>query len=77
MRKLLIATLLASAVMPSMAVAEVPGVSALIQQGRYWRSKGRNDLADQAYRRALALDPANAEARRGLKGAQSRPVSPS
>ena len=77
MRKLLIATLLASAVMPSMAVAEVPGVSALIQQGRYWRSKGRNDLADQAYRRALALDPANAEARRGLDGAQARPVKPS
>ena len=77
MRKLLIATLLTSAVMPTMAVAEVPGVSALNQQGRYWRSKGRNDLADQAYRRALALDPANAEARRGLDGAQARPVKPS
>ncbi len=50
------------------AAAEVPGVAALIQQGRYWQSKGRQDLANQAFRRALALDPNNAEARKGLAG---------
>lgn len=50
------------------ALAEVPGVAALIEQGRYWQGKGRQDLANQAFRRALALDPANAAARQGLSG---------
>lgn len=76
MRKFLVAALLASTVTPTIAVAEVPGVAALIQQGRYWRAKGRNDLADQAFRRALVLDPVNSEARHGLSGAQSRPARP-
>ena len=53
---------------PMPALADVPGVAPLIQQGRYWQSKGRQDLANQAYRRALALDPNNAEARKGLAG---------
>lgn len=68
MRKILIAALVASVAMPVTGWAETPGVAALIQQGRYWQSKGRQDLANQAYRRALALDPSNAEARRGLNG---------
>ncbi|WP_279731127.1 tetratricopeptide repeat protein, partial [Sphingobium yanoikuyae] len=53
---------------PMPTLADVPGVAPLIQQGRYWQSKGRQDLANQAYRRALALDPNNAEARKGLAG---------
>ncbi len=53
---------------PLPTLADVPGVAPLIQQGRYWQSKGRQDLANQAYRRALALDPNNAEARKGLAG---------
>ncbi|WHO37288.1 cellulose synthase subunit BcsC-related outer membrane protein [Sphingobium sp. AP49] len=55
-----------------LAHAEVPGVSALIQQGRYWQGKGRQDLAAQAFRRALALDPDNAQARQGLAGPAPR-----
>lgn len=56
----------------SPALAEVPGVAALVQQGRYWQGKGRQDLANQAFRRALALDPANAAARQGLSGPPRR-----
>jgi len=55
-------------VVPQVAFAEVPGVKALIAQGIYWKGKGRQDLAEQALRRALALDPGNAEARRALQG---------
>lgn len=57
-----------TAAIPDVAFAEVPGVQALVKQGAYWKGKGRNDLADQALRRALALDPTNAEARRLLQG---------
>ncbi len=46
--------------------ADVPGVAALLAQGRYWQAKGRSDLAAQAFRRALALDPANSTARQAL-----------
>ncbi|MET0249944.1 MAG: tetratricopeptide repeat protein, partial [Sphingobium sp.] len=56
----------------SPALAEVPGVAALVEQGRYWQGKGRQDLANQAFRRALALDPANSAARQGLSGPPRR-----
>lgn len=36
------------------------GVAALLKQAQYWRSKGREDLAQQALRRAQALDPSAA-----------------
>lgn len=58
------------------ARAEVPGVAPLIEQGRYWQAKGRQDLANQAFRRALALDPNNAAARQGLAGGGARPQPP-
>lgn len=58
----------ASLALPQVAFADVPGVKALIAQGLYWKGKGRQDLADQALRRALALDPGNVEARRALAG---------
>lgn len=60
---------------PDVAFAEVPGVKALIAQGLYWKGKGRQDLADQALRRALALDPGNAEARRALAGGTPAPAA--
>ncbi|WIW90448.1 cellulose synthase subunit BcsC-related outer membrane protein (plasmid) [Sphingobium sp. V4] len=72
MRKLLIAVLVGSTAVPCIVQAEVPGVAALVQQGRYWQGKGRQDLANQAFRRALVLDPSNGEARRGLNGGGSR-----
>lgn len=50
------------------ALADVPGVAALVEQGRYWQAKGRQDLANQAFRRALALDPKSAAARQAMSG---------
>lgn len=59
---------------PDVAFAEVPGVKELVAQGLYWKSKGRQDLAEQALRRALALDPGNAQARQALHGGGSTPA---
>lgn len=63
----LAAILLASA---AAGVAEAQSgasaVGALVRQGDFWSQKGRKDLAADAYRRALAVDPANAAAKRGL-----------
>lgn len=53
----LIAALLAGVAVPSTVLATNPAVKALLDQADYWRAKGRNDLADQALRRARALDP--------------------
>ncbi|HUD30190.1 MAG TPA: hypothetical protein VMQ93_15075, partial [Novosphingobium sp.] len=43
--------------LPDSAQAQGAGVEALVKQAQYWRSKGREDLAQQALRRARALDP--------------------
>jgi predicted Zn-dependent protease len=51
-----------------------PAVAALVRQGDFWSQKGRKDLATDAYRRALAAEPSNAAARRGLD-ALSRPTA--
>ncbi|MEG3152189.1 cellulose synthase subunit BcsC-related outer membrane protein [Sphingomonas sp. ZT3P38] len=77
MRTVTIAAILLSGVAVP-ALAQAPGVAALLEQGRYWQGRGRADLARQAYRRALALDPANAEARRALSTAAPapRPAAP-
>lgn len=61
---------------PAVAFADVPGVKALVAQGAYWKAKGRDDLATQALRRALALDPGNAEARRLLQGGGAPAAAP-
>lgn len=68
-----VAALAAPATAPAQGVA---GVAALLQQGHFWQAKGRQDLANQAFRRALALDPGNAEAKRGLAGPQAAPAAP-
>lgn len=47
-------------VAPQPVLAEAPGVEALLKQVKYWRSKGREDLAQQALRRARAIDPNSA-----------------
>lgn len=61
----LAAALLASVAGASLCVpaahAETPAVEALLKQADYWRSKGRNDLAEDALRRARKLAP-NSEA---------------
>lgn len=50
-----------------------PGVAALLEQGRYWRERGRGDLARSAYQRVLAVDPNNAVARRALAALSTPP----
>lgn len=58
-----------------------PAVAALIRQGDFWSGKGRQDLAADAYRKALATEPNNAAARAGLArvnaGGGARPSAPS
>lgn len=67
------ATLLSAAIVavaPSAAIAADPApVATLLEQGRYWKSRGRQDLANQAFRRVLAIDPGNAAARAGMNPA--------
>ncbi|KQN06154.1 MULTISPECIES: cellulose biosynthesis protein BcsC [Sphingomonas] len=67
---------IASPLLVQPAVAQVAGVGALVQQGRYWQSRGRADLARTAYRRALAIDPSNAEARRALSASSAPSAAP-
>jgi cellulose synthase operon protein C len=55
--RLALATLLVSTACVGVAQAASPAVDALVKQAQYWRSKGREDLAEQALRRARALDP--------------------
>lgn len=57
------------------APAAAGTVGDLVRQGDFWRQRGRADLADQAYNRALRLDPDNAAARRGLAGGRSTPAA--
>ncbi|WP_146219221.1 tetratricopeptide repeat protein, partial [Caulobacter sp. D4A] len=65
----LAAILLAGGTAP-VAQAQAQGgsaaVGALVRQGDFWSQKGRKDLAADAYKRALAADPNNAAAKRGL-----------
>nr|WP_132386369.1 cellulose synthase subunit BcsC-related outer membrane protein [Novosphingobium sp. PhB165] len=56
------------------AVAETAGVAALLQQAKYWRSKGREDLAQQALRRARAIDPNNPDVLAAMRSAPARPA---
>jgi Flp pilus assembly protein TadD len=77
--RLAAAVLLVSTAGMGTALAASPAVDALVKQAQYWRSKGREDLADQAMRRARALDPkaatpAPAPAPAKPKVAQPRPA---
>ena len=70
---------LASAAAPAVpAIAAPAGVAELLDQARFWQSKGREDLADQAYRRILSIDPGNPAARAALarQNAQPAPAAP-
>jgi Flp pilus assembly protein TadD len=66
------ATGLVATALPVSAEAQGAGVEALVKQAQYWRSKGREDLAQQALRRARALDPNNP----ALKGAGASAPAP-
>ena len=63
----------ATGVSPVSVHAQAAGVDALLQQAKYWRSKGREDLAQQALRRAKALDPNSAAVNQALN---ARPAAP-
>ena len=62
----LAAALLAGGAPSLVVAAENPAATALVRQGDFWNQKGRKDLAADAYRRALAVEPGNAAARQGL-----------
>jgi tetratricopeptide (TPR) repeat protein len=59
---------------PTAALAQADAVPALLRQAKYWEGRGRRDLAVQAYRRVLAIDPNNAIARRGVAGSTQAPA---
>lgn len=59
--------LAAPLIAPTPAAAQ-SGVKTLVDQAQYWQGKGRGDLATQAWRRVLMLDPGNAAAHRALSG---------
>jgi len=71
-----LAVLMASVALPAASFAAPAGVAELLRQAQFWMGKGRQDLADQAYRRVLAIDPGNADAQRGLSHAGSVPLKP-
>ncbi|KQM53944.1 cellulose synthase [Sphingomonas sp. Leaf208] len=74
-----LALLMAGIALPALVqpvAAQVAGVGALVQQGRYWQSRGRMDLARVAYRRALAIDPSNVEARHALSASSAPAPAP-
>jgi tetratricopeptide (TPR) repeat protein len=66
-----VALLLSTCAAPAVFAADT-GVDALVKQAQYWRSKGREDLAQQALQRAKALAPDSAQ----VKGALSAPPPP-
>lgn len=70
----LLGTCATGAVLPTLAMAQDNGVAALIEQARYWRAKGREDLAQQALRRARALDPDNPAIAAAARAPQAKPA---
>lgn len=61
-----LAAILLAGAAPAVVQAQESAVGALVRQGDFWSQKGRKDLASDAYKRALAADPGNAAAKRGL-----------
>lgn len=70
----LVAALMATGLTSAPAHAQASGVKALLDQAQYWEGKGRHDLAQQAWRRALQIDPANAVAKKALSPAAPAPA---
>ncbi|MHC1481439.1 cellulose biosynthesis protein BcsC [Frateuria aurantia] len=51
---------------PVAAQSASSGLQQLLQQGQYWHTHGRDDLAQDAWARALRVDPAQPDALAGL-----------
>ncbi|PTQ13476.1 hypothetical protein CLG96_05150 [Sphingomonas oleivorans] len=80
LHRVLIAALLATAPLasPPPALAQVSaGIAALLRQAEFWKARGRNDRAQQALRRVLAIDPNNEAARRALAASEAPAASSS
>lgn len=74
MRNALLSVSLLALAVTAMPAHAQQGVETLLNQGRYWQSKGRQDLARQAYRRVLAIDPNNATAKAALNAPAPKPA---
>src|SRR5690606_30286566 len=59
--------LLGLSVLAAPALAQAPSATQqLVNQGNYWQDQGREDLAADAWRKLLAVDPAQPDALLGL-----------
>ncbi|MFS2056130.1 hypothetical protein ACEN8K_45970, partial [Variovorax sp. CT11-76] len=48
------------------AHAQADAATALIEQGNYWQSQGRADLAEESWRKLLSVNPQSADAMYGM-----------
>jgi len=63
---LIAAGLLSAAMAPDARAADQRVVDTLLEQARYWQTRGRADLTADAWQKLLLVDPDNAEALLGL-----------
>ncbi|KCZ53821.1 hypothetical protein HY29_15840 [Hyphomonas beringensis] len=64
---LALASVIAAQVDGGQAVAESAGVETLLQQAKYWESRGQHNRAKESYKRVLELDPQNTVAKQALE----------
>ncbi|KCZ47442.1 cellulose synthase subunit BcsC-related outer membrane protein [Hyphomonas pacifica] len=64
---LALASVIAAQVDGGQAVAESAGVETLLQQAKYWETRGQHNRAKETYKRVLELDPQNAVAKQALE----------
>ncbi len=62
---------IASAPSAMAAPAGNPSIDPLIRQAQFWKSRGRMDLALEAYKRVLAISPTDAEAKAAVAAIQA------
>ncbi|MDH6169022.1 tetratricopeptide (TPR) repeat protein [Variovorax boronicumulans] len=58
--------LLAAVCASSPARAQADAGAALVEQGNYWQTQGRADLAEESWRKLLRVDPQSADAMYGM-----------
>ncbi len=57
-----LAALIAASFAAPVIATDQPAVSVLMEQARFWQSKGRGDLAAEAWQKILRVEPDNSEA---------------
>jgi cellulose synthase operon protein C len=65
-QKKLIAVLISASLAGAVQAADSQAVSVLMDQAKYWKDKGRGDLAAEAWQKVLLVDPNNSDALFGL-----------